>query len=93
MNVRGVFLYGLSEHGIDKANNRSVVVAFQQIGRLKFICNLTEVEVLIKSVDHLRRIGSVAFVGLLKQRIEGLCRDARQRQRHARKSSCFDQAQ
>ena len=92
MYVGSIFLDGFRQHRVDEANDRCVIIAFEQIGRFEFLGDLTEVKVLIEAIDHLRRAVGILTVRFLQQRIEDFGGDSRKLQRHAGKTAHFNNA-
>ena len=52
--------------GIDEANDRRIVVAFEQIGRLlQFLRDLRQIDLAIEAVSHLHGLVAASLVGFL----------------------------
>ncbi len=74
MDVRGIFLDRLGQQGVDQADDRCVIGAFQQIFRLRQTQrHLIEINIFTKILHHPRRAVAVALIAVLQQTLELLC--------------------
>ncbi len=62
VNVGRIFLDGFRQHRIDEADDGRIVVALEQIGRLEFLCNLCQVELVVESAHHFHGLVAALFV-------------------------------
>jgi hypothetical protein len=90
VDVRGVFLDGLGQHGVDQADDRRVVLALQQVGGLgQALRQAREVGLALDALDDLAGLAAAALVGLAQQRVEGRHRRPLDDQRQAREATQF----
>ena len=84
VDVGGVLLDRLRQQRIDQADDRRVVVALEQVGRLgQLLGECGEVGVVLEPAHRLHRRAGAALVGLAQQRVESLGVHALELQRHA----------
>ena len=87
VDVGGVFLDRLGEHGVDQPDDRRVVLAFEQVGRLgQVLGEVREVGGVFESLDRLHRVRA-GLVGLAQQRVELRLRHALELQRAAQEAA------
>ena len=88
VDVGGVLLDRLRQHRVDQPDDRRVVLALQQVGRLRQVLReLREVGVVLDALDHLHGVATAAFVGLAQQLVEAVVGHALDHQRHAEEAA------
>ena len=71
VDVGSVFLDRLCQHGIDQADDRGVVLALHEVGRLRqALGKPREVGFALDALDDLPGLAAAAFVGLAQQLVE-----------------------
>ncbi len=72
VDVGGVFLDGLGQHRVDETDDRRIVLALEQVGRLgKPLGQAGEVGLTLDALDNGARLAAAALVGLGEQLVEG----------------------
>ena len=81
MDVGGVFLDGLRQHGIQQPDDGRVIFAFEQVGRLgQLFGEQRQVGVAFEAFRGFHRCFGAGFVGLLQHLVESVGRNAFQTQ-------------
>ena len=84
VDVRGVFLDRLGQHGVDQADDWRVVLALEQVRRLgQALCEAREVGFVLDALDDLSGLAAAAFIGLAQQVVECRGGHAFDHERHA----------
>ncbi len=88
VDVGGVLLDRLRQHGVDQADDRGVVLALHEVGRLRqALGEPGEVRLALDALDDLAGLAAAAFVGLAQEFVEGGLRDALDHQRDAEEAA------
>ena len=92
VNIRGVLAHRLGEQGVDQADDRCVVFAFQKVGGLgQCIGDLGEIERIVHVGGHGECIIRTAFVKAAQQSLVSIGIEAFEFQRAARVTAQFGQ--
>ena len=92
VDVGRVFLDRFRQYRVNEADDRCVIVAFEQVrGFLELLRDGGKVKFLVEPIDHLRGLGVVLPIEGLQQRIEFLGGNPPQLQRDTRKPPCLGQ--
>ncbi len=77
VDVRGILLHRLGEQRVDEADDRGLVLALEQVGRLRdFLGEVGEVGFLLEAAHGVHRRARAALVGLSEQEFETVRVDA-----------------
>ena len=93
MDIRRVFLDRLGQQRVDQADDRRLVVAFQEVGGFgNVLRQVREVGIVVQALQHLHGGAGTRFVGNAQHGIEGFDRYPLQFQGHADEAAHFRQA-
>ena len=94
MNIRGVFLDRLGQQGIDEADDRRIILTFQQVFRLgKLLGDAEQVHALAEITHHLHGFAGILLIGDRQQVLEVLVIDELQTERLLHEAAQFHQRQ